>query len=300
MRPIVVEVVRGGVVEARHRVHAAAVSGGELVASAGNPELVTFLRSAAKPIQALPLVRARPDLDGVEIAIASASHLARAEQLAAARSLLAKAPASEDDLECGRSGLEAGGSEAAPTRIEHNCSGKHAGMLALCRTEGWPTAGYRLAGHPCQQAMLAEVSAAAELDPDSISTGVDGCGVVAFAFSLERMAHAFSRLEGLAGGPAVAQAMRSYPDLIRGPGAADTELMRSFPGWIAKAGAEGVVCAASPEGLGVAVKVEDGSGRAVRSGLAAFVGRLGLDTVELATVPLDNSRGEIVGAIRPA
>jgi L-asparaginase II len=295
MEPIVVEVVRGGVVEARHEAHAVAVSGGRVVASAGDADLVTFLRSAAKPIQALPLVRARPDLEDSEIAIASASHLARPDQIAAVRSLLANAPATADDLECGTTG-----SEAARTRIEHNCSGKHAGMLALCRSEGWETAGYRLADHPCQETMLAEVSAAAELDPGSIPTAVDGCGVVTFACSLERMAHAFSRLESLPGGSAISRAMRANPDLVRGPGAADTELMRLLPGWIAKAGAEGVVCAASPDGLGVAVKVEDGSGRAVRSALAAFVGRLGVDPAGLATVPLENSRGEVVGSIRPA
>ena len=128
VEPIVVEATRGDVVEARHRAHAVAVSGGEVVASAGEPELVTHFRSSAKPIQALPLVRARPDLESVEIAIACASHLARPEQLEAVRSLLAKAPATEDDLECGTRGLDAG-----PTPLEHNCSGKHAGLLALCR-----------------------------------------------------------------------------------------------------------------------------------------------------------------------
>jgi len=290
---IVVETTRGDVVEARHRVHAVALSGGEVVASAGEPDLVTHFRSSAKPIQALPLVRARPDLDDVEIAIACASHLARSEQLDAVRSLLSKAPALEDDLECGTRGLDAG-----PTRLEHNCSGKHAGMLALCRARGWPSEGYRLPEHPCQQAMLAEVAAAAEVDPQRIPLGVDGCGIPTFALPLERIAHAFSRLAELEGGARVMAAMRAHPDLIRGPQAADTVLMKTSPGWVAKGGAEGLVCAVSPDGLGIALKVEDGATRAVRSALAAFLSRLGFDTDELGAVPIENSRGEIVGELR--
>ena len=293
MKPIVVEVVRDGVVEARHRAHAVAVSEGEIVAAAGEPGLLTYFRSGCKPIQALPLVRARTDLDDAEIAIASASHLARPEQLAAVRSLLAKAPATEDELECGTTGSEGG-----PTPVEHNCSGKHAGMLALCRCEGWESPGYRLPEHPCQQAMLEEVAAAAEVDPASVPIGIDGCGVPTFGLTLERMAHAFGRLESLDGGARVTAAMRAQPELIRGPGAADTELMRTLPGWVAKAGAEGLLCAASPDGLGVTVKVEDGGGRAVRSSVAAFLDRLGLATGELGVVPLENSRGETVGEIR--
>ena len=276
--------------EARHVAHAVAVHDGEVVASAGDPRLVAYLRSAAKPIQALPLVRARPDLDDAEIAIACASHLARADQLAAVRSVLAKAPASEDELECG----------PEPTPIEHNCSGKHAGMLMLCRANGWPSEGYRLAEHPCQLAMLSEVAGAAEVEPDSLSTAIDGCGVRAFALTLERMAYAFAHLPARAGGRHVVRAMRAHPDLIRGPGAADTELMRSLPGWFAKGGAEGVVCAASSDGLGVALKVEDGSVRAVRSALVVFLRTLGLDLEPLAVVPVSNSRGETVGEIRPA
>jgi L-asparaginase II len=288
VEPIIVEAMRGGVVEARHAVHAVAVQDGSVVAAAGDAGLVTHLRSAAKPIQALPLVRSRPDLDDVEIAIASASHLARPEQLDAARSLLRNAGADEDDLECG----------PAPTRIEHNCSGKHAGMLALCRARGWPTSGYRLAEHPCQQAMLAEVAATAEVDASSIATGVDGCGVVTFALPLERMAHAFSRLESLEGGPRIAAAMRGHPDLIRGPGSPDTELMRALPGWTAKGGAEAVLCASSPVGVGVACKVADGSGRALRPAIAAFLRRLGLEPDRMGVVTIENSRGEAVGELR--
>ena len=188
---------------------------------------------------------------------------------------------------------------AEPTALEHNCSGKHAAMLALCRARSWPSEGYRLPDHPCQQAMLAEVVAAAEVDPGDVPTAADGCGVVTFGLPLERMAHAFSRLERIDGGDRVARAMRAHPDLIRGPTAADTILMRALPGWIAKGGAEGLLCAASADGLGMALKVEDGATRAVQSASAAFLARLGVaggDRLE-TSVPLRNSRGDIVGEI---
>lgn len=287
MDPIVVEATRGGVVEAHHLVHAVAVSDGAIVAYRGDPRLVTFFRSSAKPIQALPLVRARADLDDAEIAIACASHLHRPDQIEPVRRLLANADATEDDLECG----------PEPTRIDHNCSGKHAGMLLLCRINDWPFEGYRLAAHPCQLAMRDEVAAAAEVDPESMPTAVDGCGVVTFALELERMAHAFSRFEALDGGLRAADAMRARPELVRGPGAPDTELMRLGDGWIAKGGAEGLLCAAR-SGVGVALKAEDGAQRPLAGALAAFLEQLGHGTGELGHVAVDNSRGEVVGELR--
>src|SRR5262249_25695841 len=158
-----------------------------------------------------------------------ASHLARPEQLAAVRRLLAAAPANESVLATGPD----------PTPIEHNCSGKHAGFLAVCRARGWPTKGYHRLQHPCQRALGAGVAGAAAVDPDDIPVAVDGCGVPTFALSLERMAHAFARLPELEGGARTTAAMRSHPDLIRGPLAADSILMRELPGWSAKGGAEG-------------------------------------------------------------
>jgi L-asparaginase II len=289
--PITVAVRRGEIVEARHTVHAVAVRDGAVVSEAGDGGLVTFMRSAAKPIQALPVVRARPDLDDRELAIASASHLADPPQIGAVRSLLAKAPAQEDELECGAEG-------EPPSPLRHNCSGKHAGFLALCRAQGWDSRGYRLPDHPVQRAMLDEVAAAADLREDEIPTAIDGCGVVNFALPLERMAYAFSRFAGLDGGARVAEAMRAHPALIRGPGAPDTVLMESLPGWIAKGGAEGLLCAAGPDRLGIAVKVEDGSARAVGPAVAAFLGRLGHPLDQLESARVENSRREVVGRIR--
>jgi L-asparaginase II len=295
VEPLVVEVTRGGTVESRHWVHAAAVRDGELVVAAGDAHLVTFMRSAAKPLQALPLVRAVADLPPDEIAIACASHLARPDQLAPVAALLARARASaERDLECGPAGQP-------PERIKHNCSGKHAGMLALCRARAWERTGYRLAGHPAQQAILDELAGAAEVDAQAIPTAVDGCGVVTFALPLERMAHAFSRLTDREGGEHVTSAMRARPELIRGKGSADSDLMRARPGWVAKGGAEGLLCAASPDGTGVALKSEDGSSRPLKPALAALLARLGVELDEtFRRVSVKNSRGEFVGEIASA
>ena len=150
MDPFRVTVRRGAVAEAhapgpRRRGRRTAA----IVDSAGDPHLLTFYRSSSKPLQALPLARERGDATGVELAIACASHRAEPAQLEAAASLLAKAPATEDDLECG---LQEG---REPEPLAHNCSGKHAGFLAVCRARGWPTKGYRFADHPMQQLLLA-------------------------------------------------------------------------------------------------------------------------------------------------
>jgi L-asparaginase II len=289
MEPLRVAVRRGDVVEAVHHIHAVAVKDGEVVAQAGDSNMVAFMRSSSKPLQAIPLARAREDVDERDLAIASASHLADDAQLAAVKALLAKAPGREDDLECGPEGNP-------PSRLKHNCSGKHAGMLALCRARGWRSEGYRLEGHRVQREGLAVHAEAAEVPEDEIPTGVDGCGVLTFALTLERMAHAFSRLAQLEGGDRVAAAMRAYPDLIRGSLATDTRLMKALPGWIAKGGAEGLLCA-SGSGLGVALKAEDGNGRGLGAAAAAFLSRFELDLDDLAVVPIENSRGERVGEI---
>ena len=288
MEPIVVEVTRGPVVEARHVVHAVAIRDGKIELALGDPGLVSFLRSSAKPLQALPVVRARPDLDDEEIALMCASHLAAPEQLAVVRRLLADAPAREDELECG----------IDDSRIEHNCSGKHAGLLALCRARGWPSDGYRLAGHPCQEAMLAEVAAAAGLDPAGIPTAIDGCGVLTFGLTLERAATAFGRLPRLDGGERVVRAMRANPDLLRGPVALDVQLIRSLDGWFAKGGAEGLLCAASADGLVLALKVMDGSFRALAPALTHVLGRLGVEGEALGGLEVTNARRERVGELR--
>ncbi len=270
--------------------HCVAVQNGRVIESAGDPELVTFLRSAAKPIQALPLARGGEDLQPEELAIASASHLARAEQLEAVRSLLARAEAGEDDLECGPAG-------DPPSKINHNCSGKHAGMLVACRANGWPIAGYRLPDHPLQEVLLEEVAGAADVSPDQMRTAVDGCGVVTFALPLARMARLLTTLERTPAGTQIADAVRAHPEYIRGPGATDTELMRSIPGAVAKGGAEGLICGSLPGGIGFALKTEDGNQRALPAALSGFLPRIGHPLPAFVSTQLRNSRGELVGDV---
>jgi L-asparaginase II len=208
------------------------------------------------------------------------------------RTLLRKTGGSEDELECGLQ-------DGRPTeRIYHNCSGKHAGMIAVCRARGWPVEGYRRPEHPLQQELTEEIARAAEVDRADVETATDGCGVVCFAFPLERVAHAFARLERLEGGGTIVAAMRARPELIGGEGATDTTLMRTLDGWIAKGGAEGLIAAASPDGLGIALEVEDGNSRALRPALSEFGRQLGLDLSTFAQVPVRNSHAEVVGEVR--
>lgn len=283
MDAIRVAVERGGILESWHRVHAVAVHHGEVVDASGDPDLVTFLRSAAKPLQALPLAEAAEELPEGELAIACASHEASPEQLRVAGSLLARAGRVEEDLECG---LVNG------SRLRHNCSGKHAGMLLLCRLRGWDHLGYRLPEHPLQAELLDLVAQAGDADAATLPTAVDGCGVVTFALPLRAMALAFSRLVTgqLDGAGRVLEAMLRHPDLVGGPDASDTRVMLERPGAVAKRGAEGVLCVGLPDGTGIAVKAEDGSNRAVTPAVGAFLG-----ISELAEILIENSLGEQVG-----
>ena len=269
MDPISVTVRRGGVVESVHRVHVASSSNTER-----GEDLICFLRSCAKPIQAVPFVEAYDNLDDDEIAIACASHRAEPAQLAAVRKVLARARASVDDLE---NGTQEGRPEG---KLGHNCSGKHAGMLAACRANGWPFAGYRLPDHPLQRRIHELIGGG--------KTAVDGCGLPTYAMTLTQAARLLESLP-----PRISNAMRALPELIGGPGGADTELMRLRPGWLAKSGAEGLLCAVSPDGHGLALKVEDGANRAVAPALAWL-----FEIEELASVELRNSLGETVGAVQ--
>jgi L-asparaginase II len=287
MDVVEVEVVRGGVVEAVHRVHAVVVCDDRVELAAGDVDLQTYLRSSAKPIQALPVVRACPELDDEQVALCCASHRATTEQVAIVERILETAGATRDDLECG----------PEPTRLEHNCSGKHAGFLALCHAQGWPTVGYRLESHPCQVVIREEVAAALAIPAVDLVTAVDGCGVPTFAASLRRLAAGFVRWRSHDGADRIVEAMRARPDLLRGPVAADAVVMRELDGWAAKGGAEGLLCASSDDGVGLVLKVEDGAFRAILPALGRVLGLLGRDAPP-AEWPLTNSRDDVVGVVR--
>jgi L-asparaginase II len=282
--PITVAVERGGVVESRHRVHAVRVEGDKVREFWGDPQLVTFMRSAAKPLQALPLVRAYETLSDEEVAIACASHGAAPEQLDAVKLLLARSWSSEDDLECG---------PVEGSRLRHNCSGKHAGMLAVCAARDWPREGYRLDEHPLQRE-IATCVAEATGAKKTLATAIDGCGVVTFALALGQMASAFARLaaSGLDGSGRIVRAMTAHPQLVEGPGRTATEVMEALPGVIAKGGAEGLLCVGYPDGVGFAFKCEDGSSRPLGPAASLILG-----VSELAELLLENSRGDRVGRV---
>ncbi len=296
-------------VESRHQVHVAVVDGeGALVAHAGDPDFVTFWRSAAKPFQAMPLVddgaAERFKLTSEDLALICASHSSEPAQVARARELLQKIGCSERDLLCGphRPLSEAVAKDYETrgvrlTAVYSNCSGKHAGMLALAKHHGWPTEFYTRLEHPVQQRCLAEVARWTGVSAAKIGVGVDGCGVACFAMPLVSMALAYARLEG-----PIRDAMLKHPELIAGEGRPCTEMMRAHPGQVvAKVGAEGVYSAVLVrERLGVALKVEDGHSVASALALAAVLGELGLrpQPDSLVSRPTQNSRGETVGEMR--
>lgn len=311
-----VEELRGAVVETRHRVHAAVADAhGRLLAHAGDPELVTFWRSGAKPFQAWPLVA-----DGVvdrfgittrELAVCCASHSSEPGQIEIVRGLLARIGCSERDLMCGphpplslpvaqdyeRRGVRL-------TAVYSNCSGKHTGMLALARHHGWPVEFYTRLEHPVQQRILAEVSRWTGLPAEQVGTAVDGCGVVCFALPLRNMAWAYAQLgQGENGtGPGVVAAMLRHPELVAGAGRPCTEIMRAHPGRVvAKVGAAGVYCAfLVNERCGVALKVEDGHGEAAVLAMGAILLELGLRPLPETILrrAIINTRGETVGELR--
>jgi L-asparaginase II len=279
-----VEQRRGDRTETVHRLHVAVVdASGALVARAGDPDFVTFWRSAAKPFQALPIVADGAaehfGLDAVHLALACASHSSEPAQVERVREFLQRIGATESDLQCGPhtplSDAVARGYRARSvelTAVYSNCSGKHTGMLALARYHGWPTADYHRLQHPVQQRCLREVSRWTDLTEGAIGTAVDGCGVVCYAVPVRRMALAYARLAIAAfetrieppspdlpirneptpqsairnDSPAsrIVAAMLSHPELIAGEGRPCTEMMRAFPGRvITKVGAEGVYSA---------------------------------------------------------
>jgi L-asparaginase II len=304
-----VESHRGSILESRHRVHVAVVdSSGKLVAQAGDPEYVTFWRSAAKPFQALPLLEdgaaQRFGLTRQDLALTCASHSSEPAQVALVREFLQRIGCSERDLLCGPhrplSDVVAKDYETRGVRLTavySNCSGKHTGMLALAKHHGWPTEFYTRIEHPVQQRCLASVSEHTELPAEKIGVAVDGCGVACFALPVRNMALAYTRLDG-----PILEAMTLHPELIAGEGRPCTEVMRAHPGRVvAKVGAEGVYSALLiREGLGVALKVEDGHSVASSLAIAAVLAELGLkpQPSTLLVRPLTNSRGETVGEMR--
>ena len=316
-----VRVTRGGAIESMHRVHVAvADSGGRLVGGCGDPGRVAFYRSAAKPFQALPLVEEgvleRFGFTERELALCCASHNAEPEHLVLARSMLARAGLDEEALACGphpslrpeRAGeLCARGVEL--TAVHNNCSGKHAGMLALAVARGWPPEGYLEPGHPVQRRMLAEIARWSGIPASELVTATDGCGVVTFALSLADMAASFARFTAAAdaGAPAarIVAAMTEHPFAVAGTGRTCTAVMERLGARVfVKTGAEGLYCGGvRGRGLGFALKVEDGARRGSDLALIQVLSDLGVARADDAALfargrtEVFNTLGAVVGRI---
>jgi len=334
--PVLVEALRGGVVESFHRGAVAVVDAhGQLHTALGDIDRPIFPRSAVKVLQALPLVASGAadalGLDDAELALACASHSGQAVHVQAAARMLTKAGLDETALACGahwpydEAAMHAlARAGASPGALHNNCSGKHAGFVCLgCAMHGGQDSagfvrGYLRPDHPVMREVTAALQAATGFDLSRAPRGIDGCSIPAYAIPLRHLALAFARVatgQGLSADHArSAQRLRTAvaraPMMVAGSGRLDTRLMTQFgPRVFCKVGAEGVYCAALPDqGLGLALKMDDGNNaRAAEVVLAALLERLldadGDDAAWLRGIsdaPLLNRNGLEVGRLRAA
>ncbi len=316
-------------------VHAAAIAvadaDGRLVARLGGIDQIVYLRSSAKPFQVMAVVESgaadRYGFNAKELAVMCGSHSGEPEHVATVEGILARLGLSAGDLKCGvhvpfgRSVAEAWRAAGRPfTVLQNNCSGKHAGMLAVALAGGHEIRGYLEPSHPVQQRVIGILSDLTGRMRDRVVVGVDGCGAPTFGVSLSEAARAFARLMTPPGQVAphaeaaarVVSAMREHPDMVAGTGMMDTELTASGRhGLLAKRGAEGLQCLGylrDGSGHGVAGKIADGNDGRARVGLTAgMLKQLDLMTdeeigrlTEAATLIVRNHAGREVGQVRPA
>lgn len=320
-----VVVRRGAVLESRHRLQCAVADvQGALVGGTAEPGLVTTFRSSAKPFQLLPFVErghaGRLGFGDEELAVMAASHTGSPRHLRLVEGILERVGLGPGHLACGYHEPEDADSRddvlrrgAERTAIYNNCSGKHAGMLACCVLHGWSRADYLASGHPLQQAIRAAIGRLADVRVDDLVPVVDGCSAPNYALPLSRLALAFARIasghpgEDAAACRTLAGAMVAHPEYVSGTGGGDLALMRSGRGaWISKVGAEGVqAIGLVHQGLGIAIKVADGGGRArmaiavgVLDALGLLVGEAREELLPFATEVLHNARGTATGVLR--
>jgi L-asparaginase II len=331
------ELRRAKVVESIHfGALAVCDASGNVLASCGNPDMVTYLRSSAKPIQILPLIESgaieRYDLTQRQIALMCASHSGTDEHLNEVIRIQERVGLSEENLLCGthppfdaattrrliRDGI-------APTPNRHNCSGKHTGMLTLAKTLNLSLEDYIHPRHSIQEQILQTVAELCRIKPEEIGIGIDGCSAPVFALSLRAAATAFARFsdpDDLSESKAQAcrtvfKAMTSHPEMVAGPGKFDSRLMKSMMGKVlSKTGAEGfqaisiaknALGVGSPA-LGMAIKISDGdlAGRAIPIVTIAALKTMGLlseevalDLIKFGPRAVTNWRGTEVGEIKP-
>jgi len=322
--PVLIKVTRGALVESRHRgAVAVADAAGHCVLALGQVERPVFPRSAVKLLQAIPLVEsgaaAAFGLGDDELAIACASHSGDAIHVAAARSLLRKAGVDETLLACGahwplsedaaRELLRTGG---VSLPIHNNCSGKHAGMLAMALHLGLRPQGYEGPDHPVQIEIASVISELCGVQLPAEQMGIDGCSVPTYALPLAALATGFARLGTPAGHAAprrqaarrLMQACFAAPVLVAGQGRFDTVVLSGLaPAAFVKGGAEGVHCVALPElGLGIALKIDDGAKRGAEAVMAHLLAALMPKARAVLAEPLAGElrswRGQKVGGVR--
>jgi L-asparaginase II len=324
--PVVIEVTRGPVVESRHEGIAAVMKpDGTIVASWGDIDAAILPRSANKPIQAMAFVESgaieRFGLGNEHIALACASHNGEPRHVETVRAWLGKVGLREADLECGthpprlQSTIESLAREGtAPTPAFNNCSGKHSGFLSTAVTYGEPTRGYIKYDHPVQRRLRDVMTDLCGTDANDFAYGTDGCGIPTLATPLRRLARAManmaepSRLSNRRAEAAgrIRAAMNAEPFMMAGTGRFCTRINGTLAGVAqVKTGAEGVFCAMLPGlGLGIALKMWDGAGRAAELAMATLLGHLGIlaadQMQELLHPPVRNVVGLLVGEMRPA
>ncbi|WP_274629720.1 asparaginase [Arvimicrobium flavum] len=327
--PVLVEVTRGGMVESRHRGAVAVCDAdGKLVLAIGEIEMPVFPRSAVKAIQALPLVESGAadalGFDDRELALACASHSGEPEHAELARGMLGKVSLDNAALECGAhwpSDQDAMVTLARdgrnPLALHNNCSGKHAGFICTCCHAQVDPRGYIRPDHWLQENVRVAMEEVTGAPHGEANRGTDGCSIPTYAVPLSRLAHGFARMAtGRGLGVERAKAARrllaacmAHPFYTSGSGRMDTRLMQAAPGRIfVKTGAEGVYCAALPElGLGIALKCDDGAGRAAEVAVATVLAKLLSGDAalaerlrQLASPTLSNWNGIEVGSLRPS
>jgi L-asparaginase II len=295
INPVIAEVTRGGIVESRHRgAYAVVDRAGHVVAAEGGIAAAIYPRSAIKAFQCLPVIESgaadRFGFTDEEIALCCSSHNGEAGHVRVARALLAKAGNAETLYECGahwpyheetRFRLIRHGESCA--QVHNNCSGKHAGMLALARQLGAETHGYTKPDHPVQRAIAAAMGKICDIDLDAQPLGIDGCSVPTWAIPLKNLALGFARFSApdFAAGRRIIEAVRAHPFMVAGTGDFDTLIMEAVPRVFIKTGAEGVYCACVPHaGLGIALKIDDGAPRASEVAIASVLAGLDVWTPE--------------------
>jgi L-asparaginase II len=332
MATLMAEITRGDLVESRHLGNVVvADGGGKVVAWAGDPDARMFFRSSAKPFQAVPLLASgAADAFGFsdeELALATASHNATARHQGVVSSMLAKAGLHERDLQCGISPPMDEEEKARvtlglsrPTLVQCECSGKHTGMLATCRHQGWSIEDYLDPDHPLQREIRSIVAAACRVPADTLDVATDGCSLPTYGAPIRAFAAAYAVLADPEGAGwsgsrpqrvalhRLRRAIVAHPELVSGDGEIDTTIMRVTEGRVvAKLGAEGLLCLAVPDRrLGIAISDSGGSERGLGPGAVAVLGGLDLvdgDTLAALTSELcpavTSFAGQPVGEIRP-